>query len=128
MLSMHGRYSRPGDGQAHAGGWRGGGGEARQRPFWEGSISTLRYMDNLSLCKQLNSPGHDYSCKVSSRWAFRAHLNVNLLFCSFMNGDSSFQAYGKAYSVVFLKVSVLGCGIIKSLAFLRMMFGSRSLF
>jgi hypothetical protein len=38
---------------------------------------------------------------VSSRWAFRAHLNVNLLFCSFMNGDSSFQAYGKAYSVVF---------------------------
>jgi hypothetical protein len=25
--------------------------------------------------------------------------------------------------VVFLKVSVLGCGIIKSLAFLRMMFG-----
>jgi hypothetical protein len=45
---------------------------------------------------------------VSSKWAFRAHLNVVLLFRSLIKGDSSFQASGRAHRVDFFKVSVLG--------------------
>ncbi len=48
----------------------------------------------------------------SNKWAVKAHLNVVLFCCSLISGTRLFQANGRAYSVDFLNVSVLGC-IIK---------------
>jgi hypothetical protein len=64
----------------------------------------------------------------SNKWAFKAHLNVVLFCCSLISGTRLFQANGRAYSVDFLNVLVLGCIIKYSLAFLRSLTGSRSLF